>query len=237
MSCAQSWLHSKHTGIRFVANFSSEIDLVEAIPSMRARSTTVQLDHSRGHVSVHIRFQTTQLQSTAKRVVAELRVYKKSIPSRAIARMRVDGCNSSDVIVGLKAVSGEVISRLALSARDLAASIWVPFRNLNEEYVNWALNKSEQEMFFKMTILSRSCNSADAVLNAFARRSSEEDHFPVLLLFSNDSTTVLQARNVNSRGPQRLAVANDGLAVLRRDAARASQGACRLQYHHVSNCA
>ena len=187
---------------------------------------TVKPSRSRDR-SVHIRFETKtkQLQSTASNVVAELRVYKKFLPMRAIARMMVAGCYSSDVIVGLQAASGEVVSRLVLSARDLATSSWVPFHNLSGVYNGWVLTQSEQEMILKIAILSGSCNSTRVVLNAFAGPFAEH-HSPVLLLYSNDSTNDVQARNVDSSSPNRL---NDHR--LARDVA---PGACRLQFHHVS---
>ena len=188
----------------------------------------MQPSRSRDRISVHIRFETKQLQSTANNVVAELRVYKNSLPMRAIARMMVAGCYSSDVIVGLQVASGEVVSRLVLSARDLATSSWVPFHNLSGLYNGWVQNQSEQEMILKIAILSGSCNSNRVVLNAFASPFAEH-HSPVLLLYSNDSTNDLQARNVDSSSPNRLAAANDHR--LARDVA---PGACRLQFHHVS---
>ena len=192
--------------------------------------TAVQSSYSAlGRIAaVRIRFAATRLRSYGSEVEAELRVYKKPLSAQAIASLRGVGCNISDVTVHLHTYLGGFQS--VISGTDLKEESWVPFRNLSQVYRSWTqkMSQSEQEteeLSFKMEVLG-ACNRIDAVLSAFA--GSGDDHSPVLLLFSNDSTNDFQGRFRVSR-----ITANYKSEVRR--LARTSQSACQVHYHQVSS--
>ena len=192
--------------------------------------TAVQSSYSAlGRIAaVRIRFAATRLRSYGSKVEAELRVYKKPLSAQAIAALRGVGCNVSDVTVNLYTNLG--VFQSVITGTDLKEESWVPFRNLSQVYSIWMqkMSQSEQEaegLSFKMEVMG-ACNSTDAVLSAFA--GSGDDHSPVLLLFSNDSTNDFQGRFRVSR-----ITANYKSEVRR--LARTSQSACQVHYHQVSD--